>query len=82
MKLRHILYENVSVKGKAQFHQFIGGELEIEDKEEIKELLKNQNIVEVKEEEPAEEKSAGESSENADTEKEKSEKQEKKGKQK
>lgn len=53
MKLRHILYENVSVKGKAQFHQFIGGELEIEDAEEIKELLKNKNIEEIKEEEPA-----------------------------
>ncbi|MDK4498448.1 hypothetical protein MVQ25_10700 [Fusobacterium necrophorum] len=59
MKLRHILYENVSVKGKAQFHQFIGGELEIEDAEEIKELLKNKNIEEIKEEEPAGEEPAG-----------------------
>lgn len=59
MKLRHILYKNISVKGKAQFHQFIGGELEIEDTEEIKELLKNKNIEEVKEEEPAGEEPAG-----------------------
>lgn len=82
MKLKHILYASVYVKGKNQYHQFHDGILEIEDKEEIKELLKNQNIEEVKEEEPAEEKAAGKSSENADTEKEKSEKQEKKGKQK
>ena len=63
MKLRHVLYENISVKGKKQFHQFIGGELEIEDAEEIKELLKNKNIEEIKEKEPAEEKAAGDTSE-------------------
>ena len=79
MKLRHILYENVSVKGKAQFHQFIGGELEIEDAEEIKELLKNKNIEEIKEEEPAGEETAGDTSEDTQ-EAEKGEK--KKGKQK
>ncbi|KYM62400.1 hypothetical protein A2U09_10070 [Fusobacterium necrophorum subsp. funduliforme] len=79
MKLRHILYENISVKGKAQFHQFIGGELEIEDTEEIKELLKNKNIEEIKEEVPAEEESAGDTSEDAQ-EVEKTDK--KKGKQK
>lgn len=44
MKLRHILYASVYVKGKNQYHQFHDGILEIEDKEEIKELLKNQNI--------------------------------------
>ncbi|MCF0162967.1 MAG: hypothetical protein HUJ88_10390 [Fusobacterium necrophorum] len=59
MKLRHILYDNITVKGKEQFHQFIGGELEIENAEEIKELLKNKNIEEIKEEVPAEEESAG-----------------------
>ncbi|EFS20831.1 hypothetical protein FSBG_00328 [Fusobacterium gonidiaformans 3-1-5R] len=79
MKLRHILYENVSVKGKAQFHQFIGGELEIEDAEEIKELLKNKNIEEIKEELPAVEESAGDTSEDSQ-EIEKTDK--KKGKQK
>lgn len=79
MKLRHILYENISVKGKAQFHQFIGGELEIEDTEEIKELLKNKNIEEVKEEVPAEEETAGNASEDTQ-EVEKTDK--KKGKQK
>lgn len=63
MKLRHILYKNISVKGKAQFHQFIGGELEIEDAEEIKELLKNKNIEEIKEKEPAGEEAAGDTSE-------------------
>lgn len=46
MKLRHILYASVYVKGKNQYHQFHDGILEIEDKEEIKELLKNQNIAE------------------------------------
>jgi len=75
MKLRHVLYENISVKGKKQFHQFIGGELEIEDAEEIKELLKNKNIEEIKEEEPAGE-------DGTDVEVEKSEKHGKKGKQK
>lgn len=79
MKLRHILYENISVKGKAQFHQFIGGELEIEDTEEIKELLKNKNIEEIKEELPAVEESAGDTSEDSQ-EIEKTDK--KKGKQK
>lgn len=80
MKLRHVLYENISVKGKKQFHQFIGGELEIEDAEEIKELLKNKNIEEIKEEEPAGEEPAGE--DGTDVEVEKSEKHGKKGKQK
>lgn len=58
MKLRHILYASVYVKGKNQYHQFHDGILEIEDKEEIKELLKNQNIEEVKEEIPEEEETA------------------------
>ena len=79
MKLRHVVYENISVKGKKQFHQFIGGELEIEDAEEIKELLKNKNIEEIKEEEPAGEETAGDTSEDTQ-EAEKGEK--KKGKQK
>ncbi|WP_339980245.1 hypothetical protein [Fusobacterium necrophorum] len=65
MKLRHILYASVYVKGKNQYHQFHDGILEIEDKEEIKELLKNQNIEEVKEEIPAEEESAGDAFEDA-----------------
>ncbi|MDK4481696.1 hypothetical protein MWG07_10930 [Fusobacterium necrophorum] len=63
MKLRHILYDNITVKGKEQFHQFIGGELEIENAEEIKELLKNKNIEEIKEELPAGEETAGDTSE-------------------
>lgn len=79
MKLRHILYASVYVKGKNQYHQFHDGILEIEDKEEIKELLKNQNIEEVKEEVPAEEEAAGDTSEDIQ-EVEKTDK--KKGKQK
>ncbi|AYV94649.1 hypothetical protein [Fusobacterium necrophorum] len=79
MKLRHILYASVYVKGKNQYHQFHDGILEIEDKEEIKELLKNQNIEEVKEEVPAEEESTGDTSEDIQ-EVEKTDK--KKGKQK
>lgn len=79
MKLRHVLYENISVKGKKQFHQFIGGELGIEDAEEIKELLKNKNIEEIKQEEPAGEEAAGDTSEDIQ-EAEKTEK--KKGKEK
>lgn len=79
MKLRHILYDNITVKGKEQFHQFIGGELEIENAEEIKELLKNKNIEEIKEELPAVEESAGDTSEDSQ-EIEKTDK--KKGKQK
>lgn len=79
MKLKHILYTNVYVKGKNQYHQFHDGILEIEDKEEIKELLKNQNIEEVKEEIPEEEEAAGDTSEDIQ-EVEKTDK--KKGKQK
>ncbi|EFS23458.1 hypothetical protein FSEG_01065 [Fusobacterium necrophorum D12] len=79
MKLRHILYASVYVKGKNQYHQFHDGILEIEDKEEIKELLKNQNIEEVKEEIPEEEEAAGDTSEDIQ-EVEKTDK--KKGKQK
>ncbi|MDK4473083.1 hypothetical protein MWG12_04660 [Fusobacterium necrophorum] len=78
MKLKHILYTNVYVKGKNQYHQFHDGILEIDDAEEIKELLKNENIEEIKEELPAEEESAGTSEDAQEVEKT----DKKKGKQK
>ncbi|KYM51360.1 hypothetical protein A2U04_11665 [Fusobacterium necrophorum subsp. funduliforme] len=80
MKLRHMVYKNVSVKCKDRFYEFRDGILEMEEEAIAKELLKNPNIEEVKEEEPAGEEPAGE--DGTDVEVEKSEKHGKKGKQK
>lgn len=74
-----MVYKNVSVKCKDHFYEFRDEILEIEEEAVIKELLKNPNIEEVKEEVPAEEESAGDTSEDAQ-EVEKTDK--KKGKQK
>ncbi|KYM44096.1 hypothetical protein [Fusobacterium necrophorum] len=78
MKLRHMVYKNVSVKCKDRFYEFRDGILEIEEEAIAKELLKNPNIEEVKEEEPAGEEPAGEDG----TDVEVAEKKGKKGKQK
>lgn len=79
MKLRHMVYKNVSVKCKDRFYEFRDGILEIEEEAIGKELLKNPNIEEIKEEVPVEEKTAGATSEDTQ-EVEKTDK--KKGKQK
>lgn len=62
MKLRHMVYKNVSVKCKDRFYEFRDGILEMEEEAIAKELLKNPNIEEVKEE-PAGEEAAGDTSE-------------------
>lgn len=54
-----MVYKNVSVKCKDRFYEFRDGILEMEEEAIAKELLKNPNIEEVKEEKPAGEEPAG-----------------------